>query len=309
VSTRLFPFVIKRLLESLITALIIGTITFVILHAIPGGPFDEERVLPAEIQQAIQARYHLNGSLFSQYLHYWQGILHGDWGQSLYYQDRSVGEIIAETFPVSFHLGAMALVFSFALGLPLGLLAAARKGKWLDRSSMILAISGISLPSFLLASLLILIFSSWLGWLPPAQWEGPSYYVLPVLALGLRPLAMIARLIRASSLEVVNQDFVRAARARGLSEWDIYFKHVLKNSLGPLLGLVGPLVANILSGSFIIELLFNIPGLGKHLINSVNNRDYPLVLALTLLYSLLLLASNLVADLVLVITDPRVELS
>ena len=297
------------MLESIATIFVIITITFLLLRTLPGGPFDQEKVLPPEVQANIEARYHLDEPVLYQFAYYLKGLLKGDMGESYKYVHRNVSDIIRETLPISIQLGIYSLILAFLLGVPFGVLAAARQNTLTDRFLMISAISGVSLPSFLVAPLLILFFCFYMGWFEPALWEGPSYYVLPLVVLGTRPASVIARLTRASVLEVIRSDYVRTAKAKGLNHLVVLYKHVLKNAFLPVLTYSGPLVAGILTGAFIVEHIFAIPGLAKHLITSVNNRDYPLILGVTLLYSVILIVSNLIVDLLYSHFDPRIRLS
>lgn len=303
------PYVLKRLAQTVFVLWLIASLTFFLLRAVPGGPFDSEKALPAEVKANIEAKYNLNAPLYKQYANYMVGIAKGDLGQSYKYLGRDVTEIISESFPVSFQLGIYSLVLTFFVGILSGVLAAANHNSWIDRTIMISAISFVSLPSFLVAAVLITVFSFWLGIFPVAQWDGPMYYILPVIVLGLRPVAIIARLSRASVLDVIRSDYIRTARAKGLSERVVLFKHVLKNSLIPVLTFSGPLVAATLSGSFVVEHIFNIPGMGKHFIQSVTNRDYPLIMGITLLFSFMLVFANLLVDLLYTYFDPRIKFS
>jgi oligopeptide transport system permease protein len=298
-----------RLLQTLITLLVLVTATFWLLHVLPGGPFDTDTALAPEVKAKLEQRYHLDQPILKQYLIYMKSLGSGDFGSSLTYIDENVSDIIAGTLPVTIKLGFFALIFSYAAGIAGGLLAARFHRRWLENAIMFFAVGGVSMPSFLLAPLLILVFSFWLDWFPPALWEGPQYYILPVLTLSFRHAAMIARMVRASALDVIQSDFVRTAEAKGLPQWKVLWKHVLKNSLIPLLGISGTIVASILSGSFIVEVLFAIPGLGRHLVESVFNRDYPLILSLTLLYGVILCLTTLVLDLLSMAVDPRMEIS
>lgn len=309
VDRRLFKYCIKRFVEAIVSLFAVASITFVLLRILPGGPFDQEKVLPPEVKASIEAKYHLNKPLFVQYTLYLKGLLRGDLGESYKYLGRSVTDILSSTAPVSFQLGLYALIVAFALGIPAGLLAAAKHNQWWDRFFMFLSVSGVSLPSFFVAPLLIYIFCFYFKWLPPAFWEGTAYYILPSIVLGVRPAAVIARLMRSSVLDVIQSDYIRTAKAKGLRPSLVLFKHVLKNSVISVLTFSGPLIAGILSGSFIVELIFAIPGMGRHLIQSVNNRDYPLILGMTLFFSALLIAANLIVDLLYSYFDPRMELS
>ena len=302
-------FVLKRLLETLFVVWVIASVTFLLLRLLPGGPFDSEKALPPEVMANLAKKYHLDDTLFKQYCDYMLGLLRLDFGESYKYVGRDIRSIIAESLPNSIQLGVYSLLVSYLIGIPMGLIAGWKQGSKLDFGSMFIAISGVSLPSFLMAPIFIMVFSFWLGWFEPALWEGPAYYVLPMIVLGIRPAAQIARLTRASVLEVIHSDYIRTAKAKGLNSKTILFKHVLRNSLIPVLSLSGPLAAAILTGSFVIEQIFAIPGIAKHTIVSVTNRDYPLILATTLLFSVMLVVANLIADLLIAVIDPRVKMS
>lgn len=307
-------YVSKRLLEALVTVWVIATLTFLLLRFLPGGPFDQEKTLPPEIKANIEKKYGLNDPMMVQYTRYMVNLVHGDLGESYKYIGRSVTDIIKDSFPVSFQLGFYSLLLAFLIGIPIGIFAAGRHNTWWDSAAMVLAISGVALPSFVFGPILVLIFCfgipfhSLKGLLPPALWDGPIYYILPVITLGIRPAAIIARLMRSSVLEVIHADFVRTAKAKGLSQKVVMYKHVLKNSLLPVITISGPLCAGVLSGSFVNEIIFAVPGMGKHLVQSVTNRDYPLVLGLTLIYAIMLVLANLVVDLLYVVVDPRIQL-
>lgn len=302
-------FILKRIFESLVTIWVIASVTFMLLRVLPGGPFDQEKALPPEVKANIERKYQLDKPLYVQYWSYISGVAMLDLGESYKYLGRNISDIVSETLPTSIQLGAYALLLAFLIGIPAGVISASRHNTWVDSLTMGAAISGVALPSFLVAPVLILVFAFWLGWLEPALWEGPSYYVLPVVVLGTRPAAVIARLTRASVLEVIRSDYIRTARAKGLSERAVLFKHVLKNSLIPVLTFSGPLAAGVITGTFVIEQIFAIPGMGKHLVNSVTNRDYPLILGTTLVFSLALVLANLVVDLLYSYFDPRIKLS
>lgn len=304
---------LKRFLEAAVTLFVIASLTFLLLKVLPGGPFDSEKALPDEIKASIEARYGLDKPVFEQYTNYLSGLVRGDWGESYKYLGRSVSDIILETLPVSAELGVYALLVALLIGIPLGVIAASKHNTFFDTAAMVAAISGVALPSFVVGPVLVMIFSFGVpfkflhGSLPPALWDGWEYMILPVITLGIRPAAIYARMTRGTVLEAIRQDFVRTARAKGVPESVILFKHVLRNSLIPILTITGPLVAGLLSGSFIIEVIFAIPGIGKHLVSSVSNRDYPLVLGLTLLYSALLVISNLIVDVFYSVVDPRIR--
>ncbi len=300
-------YLIRRTLAALLTLAIVAVITFFLLRLAPGGPFDSDHAWPAEIQAHIEAHYGLDQPLLTQFLRWAGDVAHGNLRESFQYIGRPVTEMISETFPTSAALGLWSLTFALVLGVPMGCIAAWKRGTWLDHSAMFLAIAGVSLPSYLVASLLVLVFSLQLGWLPSALWEGPSSMILPVITLGLRPLALIARLTRAAMLESLQSDYVRTALAKGATTASIVFRHALRNSLIPVITLLGPLAAQLLTGSFVVETVFEIPGMGKYFVQAVLNRDYPLVMGVTLFFGLLLVASNLLSDLLLAAADPRIE--
>jgi oligopeptide transport system permease protein len=302
-------YVFKRLIEAVVVIFVIATVTFLLLRILPGGPFDSDKALPPEIKANIERKYHFDKPLYYQYGAYISGLVKGDFGESYKYIGRNISEIIAESLPVSIQLGIYCLILAFVIGIPAGVYAAAKHNQWQDSLTMMLAISGVALPTFLVAPLLILFFSMKMGWLPPALWDGPAYYILPVLVLGVRPAAVIARLTRASVLEVIRSDYIRTARAKGLNERTVLFKHVLKNSLIPVLTFSGPLAAGVITGSFVVEAIFAIPGMGKHLVNSVSNRDYPLILGTTFVFAAVLVIANLIVDILYAYFDPRIKLS
>jgi oligopeptide transport system permease protein len=287
---------------------LVATLTFVLLRLVPGGPFDEEKQLPPEIRANVEAKYHLDEPLWRQYARYLGGLVRGDLGPSFKYIGRDVTTILAETFPVSCALGAVALGIAVLLGLAFGIAAGSRADGWVDRGGMLLATAGVALPNFVLGVVLVLIVSHRLHWLPPALWEGPRYVVLPALTLGLGPAAYIARLTRASLLDVSRQDYVRTAYAKGLSNRAVLLTHQLPNALLPVVAIVGPLTAALITGSFVVEYLFAIPGMGRFFITAVTNRDYPLIMGAALLYAAMLVMANFVTDLAASRLDPRIRL-
>jgi oligopeptide transport system permease protein len=302
-------FILKRVGEAVPTLLALMTITFFVMKAVPGGPFDTERALPPEVKAAIDAKYHFDEPVWKQYLRYMGDLARGDLGPSYRYMGgRGVNEVISEGLPVSAKLGFAAVLLSIAVGIPLGAIAAYKRGTWLDLSAMFLAVAGISLPNFLVASLLIVVFSTKLGWLPPALWEDWRSAILPVISLAIRPIALIARLTRASLLEALTQDYVRTAEAKGLDAMTVLFKHALRNALLPVVTLMGPLTAAIITGSFVIELIFAIPGMGRHFVSAVIDRDYTLIMGVTLVYGVIVVAANLTVDLLYAWVDPRIRM-
>ncbi|MCB0393347.1 MAG: ABC transporter permease [Bdellovibrionales bacterium] len=309
IKKNLFVYVTKRGVEAAVTIFVIATVTFLMLRFLPGGPFDSEKALPPDVKANIEKKYNLNAPVTEQYTNYIGGLIQGDLGTSYKYIGRDVTTIIGESMGATFKLGFYSLLLSFLVGIPLGVLAAHKHNTWIDNTAMATAISGVALPNFLVGAVLILVFAIHLQVLPAALWETPAHYILPVLTLGLRPISIIARMTRSSVLDVIKADYVRTAWAKGLDEKVVLFKHVLRNSLVPVLSISGPLVANVLSGSFVVEVIFAVPGMGKHLVQSVSNRDYPLILGLTLLYSVILILCNLIVDLLYSIVDPRIKLS
>lgn len=300
-------FLFRRFFVILATLFVLATLTFFLLRVVPGGPFDSEKALPLEIKANVEAKFGLDKPLLQQYLGYLGGITRFDFGPSFKYEGRDVTEIIADTLPTSVELGVYSLLLSVLIGIPLGILSAYRQNTWLDFSSMFLAVAGISLPSYFVGAMLIYVFALQLNWLPPALWDDWQSKILPTITLGTRPASLIARLTRASLLESIRSDYVRTARAKGLSEGAVILKHALRNSLIPVITLIGPLAAYVLTGTFVIEYIYAIPGMGKYFIDGVTNRDYPLIMGVTMVYGFVLVVANLVVDLCYVVIDPRIR--
>ena len=303
----MFKSIVGRILSMVLVLWVIITVTFVLMHAIPGGPFTAEKALPEAVMKNIEARYRLNDPLPKQYVDYWANLLQGDLGPSFKYESRTVNEIIAEGFPVSAELGLIAVSFSVLIGVPAGMAGALYQNRWPDHLVMLLATVGISVPSFILATVLIYIFALWLQLLPAAMWGSPEYVILPALALAGMPTAFIARLTRSSMLEVLAQDYIRTARAKGIAPLKILWLHALKNALLPVVTYLGPMIAAIFTGSFVIESIFAIPGLGRHFVTSIYNRDYTVILGITVFYSALLVLMNFLVDLAYLWLDPRIN--
>jgi oligopeptide transport system permease protein len=301
-------FLARRLLSTipLLLAIVVGS--FLFMRLAPGGPFDTERALPPAVQANLEARYGLHQPLPQQLSLYVGGLLHGDLGPSYKYVGWSVREIIAQAFPVSLTLGVLALAMALVTGIPLGLIAALRHNRWPDRLAMGIALLGICVPNFVLGPLLIIVFVFQLRLLPVGGIGSLQQLLLPAVTLGALRAATIARLMRAGALEVVGQDFVRTARAKGLSERQVVLKHVLRPALLPVISYLGPATASILVGSVVVEQIFSVPGLGSFLVNAALNRDYTLAMGTVLLYSALLIALNLLVDVLYSALDPRVEL-
>jgi len=302
---------LKRLLGAVPTLLLLITLAFFLMRAAPGGPFDRERALPPQIEAALQAEYHLDQPLWRQYLHYLGGLAHGDLGPSFQYSGFSVGELIASGAPVSFKLGACAMSLAVLLGGLLGCLAALRRNSVFDRALMFLAMFGLSVPNYVVAPLLILIFAIVLGWLPAGGWSvhGIGDAVLPVIALALPQIATIARLMRVSMIETLSANFIRTARAKGLPMRLIVWRHALRPALLPVLSYLGPAAAGIVTGSVVIEQVFAIPGIGRYFVQAALNRDYTLVLGVVIFYGALIILFNFLVDLLYGLLDPRLRLS
>jgi len=302
-------YLLRRLLTALPTLWLIATLAFVLLHLTPGGPFDSGHTLVPQIQQAIEARFHLDEPLWRQYLRYLNDLLHGELGPSFQYRNTSVNAIIAQGLPIDMAVGATALGLALVLGGALGLLAASRPGSLRDTLPMGAAMLGMSVPVFVSAPLLILVFAMRLHWLPAGDWVAGSWrhLLLPALALALPYTAYIARIVRASALEVMGSGFIRAARARGVPGHVILLRHALRPTLVPLVSFLGPSIAGVLTGSIVVEQVFGLPGVGRYFVTGALNRDYTLVCGLTLLYGALIVVCNLGADLCYAWLDPRMR--
>ncbi|WP_428311197.1 oligopeptide ABC transporter permease OppB [Hydrocarboniphaga sp.] len=300
------PRLLRRLLELLPTLLLLVTITFLMLHAAPGGPFDAERALPEATRVQLEARYHLDQPLWRQYLIYLGDLARGDLGPSYQYPDRSVAELIASGLPVSALLGSLAMSLALIAGMSLGIVAAMKPHRLQDRAVMAFAVAGLSVPNFVLAPLLILLMAVGLHWLPAGGWSGePRQLLLPVIALALPQIATIARLTRAAMLEVMQTPWIRTARAKGLSESRIVLRHALRPVLLPVISYLGPAAAGTLTGSVVIEQIFGLPGVGRHFVLGAMNRDYGLVLGVVLIYGTLIVLFNFIVDLLYARLDPR----
>ncbi len=303
----MFPYIIRRIFWAVIILLILSLVTFTLMHMIPGGPFDREKKLPSEIIANLEAYYHLDEPFWKQYLNYLGGILHFDLGPSFTSRSRTVNDIIRQQAPISAQLGLFAFFIAVALGIPLGILGALKQNTPIDYTCMWLAILGVSLPNMALGPFLIWIFGLKLGWLPIARWGGISHMILPAITLGTAYSAIIARLTRASMLQVIREDYIRTARAKGLSERVVMLHHALKNALIPVTTVLGPIFAIIITGSMIVEQIFAIPGIGKYFVTSVTNRDYPVIMGITLFFGALIVTANLVVDITYGFLDPRIR--
>jgi oligopeptide transport system permease protein len=286
---------------------VLVALAFFLLRAAPGGPFDDERALPAEVQAQVAAAYHLDEPLWRQFARYLGGLARGDLGPSFQYPGRSVNELIAAGFPVSLQLGLAAMLLALPLGCGLGIAAALKRDTLADRGLMTLATAGLSIPNFVVAPLLILGFALALGWLPAGGWDDWRSAVLPVAALALPQAAYLARITRGSMVEVLAQNYIRAARARGLPQRWIVLRHALKPALMPVLSYLGPALAQVITGSVVVEQIFSIPGLGRHFVQGALNRDYTLVMGVVVFYGALIVLLNLAVDLLYGALDPRVK--
>lgn len=301
-------FFASRLLQSVLALFIIITATFFMLRFVPGGPFTAEKAVTPEILRNLEAHYGLDKPLLVQYFDYLGSLLRGDFGPSFKYPNRTVNEILGDKLPVSLELGLLSLSVALLIGLPLGIIAAVRRNSWVDYTSSSFGMVGISIPTFVVGPLLVLVFGIHLRWFNASGWYSFEDRILPCLVLGIAYAAPISRLTRGGMLEVLNQDFIRTARAKGASEWRVIFKHSLRGGLLPVVSFLGPAIAGILTGSFVIETIFQIPGLGREFVNSAFNRDYTLVLGTVILYAGLIMVLNLAADIVQAWMNPKVRL-
>jgi oligopeptide transport system permease protein len=299
---------VRRFIFAVPLLLVISALAFALVHLAPGGPFDRERA-PAspEIERNLKAKYHLDEPVWKQYLRYLNDLTHGDFGVSLKYRDHNVNDIIAQGLPVSMTLGGLAFCFAMIVGLPLGFFTAARRGRWEDFAGSFLAILAVCVPGFVVAPILILIFSIKWNFLPVALWESPLHMILPTIALGLFFAGKIARLFREGMLNTMQSEFITAARAKGLGDKLLLLKHAVRIAILPVVSYSGPMLADLLTGSFVIENIFQIPGIGVFLVNSSLNRDYTVVVGLSLLYAMLLIGMNLAVDFIYTLLDPRVK--
>lgn len=291
-----------------VSLFLVATATFFLMHAIPGDPFTEEHAIPEEILKSLYRHFQLDQPLYIQYWNYLKGLMVGDFGPSFKYHGWSANDIIRQNFPTSFILGLEALFLSLFLGLLTGSIAALKRGRLMDQLMMLGAVLGISIPSFVLATFLQYLLAMKLDLFPVARWGSFAHTVLPALALSALPTAFIARLTRSSMVEVLQQDYILTAKSKGLNLFSVVFRHALRNALLPVVSYLGPLMASILTGSFVVEKIFGIPGLGQWFVLSVTNRDYTLIMALTVFYSALLMACVFIVDVLYCLLDPRINL-
>ncbi|MGG3623065.1 ABC transporter permease [Bacillus gobiensis] len=298
----------QRLVAMLLTIWVITTLTFILMKAIPGSPFNEERNTNENVQRNLEAYYKLDQPLIVQYFDYMKSLITFDFGPSIKQPSQTVNDLIGRGFPISFELGMLALLVAVVSGILLGVIAALKHNGFIDYLAMTFAVLGISIPNFVLASLLIQQLAVTYKLFPTATWTSPMHMVLPTLALATGPMAIIARLTRSSMIEVLTQDYIRTAKAKGLSPAKIVFKHALKNALMPVITILGTLVAGILTGSFVIEKIFAIPGMGRYFVESINSRDYPVIMGTTVFYSIFLIVMLFLVDIAYGILDPRIKL-
>ena len=299
-------YVFRRLGGAIIILWVIITVTFALMHAIPGGPFTTEKKLPPQVKASIEAKYHLDDPVWKQYGDYLGGVITGDLGPSYKYEGRSVNDIISDAFPISAQLGLLSLMVAVVGGIAAGAISAMRPNGIVDYAVTVLSTIGISVPTFIIGAVLVYVVGFELGWFPVALWRGPSYMVLPVLTLAAQPMAFIARLTRSGLLDVYQQEYIRTARAKGLSSWTILTRHALGNAILPVITYLGPLAARLLTGSFIVETIFAIPGLGQYFVTSIYNRDYTVILGITIFYSALVVFLNILVDMIYPLIAPRV---
>ncbi|RXT14037.1 ABC transporter permease [Ammoniphilus sp. CFH 90114] len=302
-------YLLRRLIFVFLSLFLIISATFFLMKAIPGDPFTSEKAVPKEILESMMEHYGLNDPIHVQYVKYLGSVVTWELGPSFKYKARTVNDIINDGFPVSFTLGLSALFIAISFGLILGVIAALYHNKWQDYTAMVIAVLGISVPSFILATFSQYIFAMKLGWFPVARWGSIEQIVLPAFALAALPMAFIARLTRSNMLEVLAQDYIKTAKAKGLTKFKTTFVHALRNALMPVITYLGPLSASILTGTFVIERIFGIPGLGSHFVTSISNRDYTVIMGTTVFYSVILLFMILLVDILYGIIDPRIKLS
>lgn len=301
--------IFRRLLEAIPTLFVLITVSFFMMRLAPGSPFSSERALPPEVLANIEAKYHLNDPLWLQYLNYLKQLMMGDFGPSFKYKDYTVNELLAQALPVSVEIGLYAFIIAVVLGVILGVVAALKQNSWLDYVLMTLAMTGVVVPSFVKAPLLVLLFAITLKWLPAGGWNDGALHnlILPVTTLSLAYIASIARIMRGSMIEVLNSPFIRTAKAKGLPTSHIIKKHALKPALLPVISYLGPAFVGIITGSIVIETIFGLPGIGQLFVNGALNRDYGMVLSLTILVGVLTITFNAIVDILYAVIDPKIK--
>lgn len=305
----MITYVARRILWIIPVVFTVSIITFLLMHSVPGGPWDRDKRLPEGVQARLNAQYGLDQPLYIQYVNWAGGFVQGNLGPSYRYQDRTVNNIVADGIETTFQLGIMAFLLAVLVGIPLGILAALGHNRWPDYLSTSISIVGISTPSFVLAILLIVFFGVELRWFPTSGWKGPANWVLPTIALAGFPIAQIARYTRASMLEVTRKDYIRTAQSKGLRDRAVVIRHMVRNALIPVVTILGPILAFLVTGSFIIETVFAIPGIGRYYISAIGTRDYSLLMAMTMLYAFAVAFMNVVVDVLYAYIDPRIRYS
>ncbi|MCR5485950.1 MAG: ABC transporter permease [Lachnospiraceae bacterium] len=301
-------YIVKRILMGILTAFVVATLTFFIMNLVPGGPFLAEKAVTPQAQAAMEAKYGLDKPLFQQYLTYMGGLLHGDLGVSLKKRGFTVADIIGNRFPVSARLGGIAVLVAVLIGVPLGSLSAFNRGKAADNIIIVFSTAGIAIPSFLTCTLLMYFLSVKMKLLPSLGLDTPASYIMPVIALSLYPASYITRLMRSSMLDVIGQDYMRTARAKGVPAYKAVFKHALRNAILPVVTYLGPLLAYLMTGSFIVEKIFTIPGLGQEFVSAIPSRDYPLIMGTTIFLACFIILMNVIVDIAYAFIDPRIKL-
>lgn len=301
-------YVIKRIGYAILTIFLISVITFSLMNMIPGGPFLSEKAVSPATTEALKVKYGLDKPLPIQYLNYMGNLLKGDFGLSLKQLGRTANDIIFSTFPVSAKLGGISVIVALILGISMGSIAALNRGKWGDHLLMVVSTLGIAVPGFVVATFLMMYFGVALHWLPTIGLKTPLHYILPVATLAFYPMAYITRLMRSSMLDALDQDYIRTARAKGVGGFSMLFKHAMKNAIIPIITYVGPMLAYTVTGSFVVEKIFTIPGLGREFINCITGRDYPMVMSTTIFLSVLLVFMNVIVDICYKLVDPRIKL-
>ena len=301
-------YIVKRILLAIVTIWAVATLTFFLMNLVPGGPFLSEKAISPQAQAALEAKYGLDKPMFQRYLNYVTSAAHGDFGDSLKQRGRTVMSIITMKFPVSARVGGISVLVALTLGIPLGCMAALKRGKAADSIISVVATCGIAVPSFVICTVLMYFFGVKLGILPTMGLETWKHYVMPVAALSFYPTAYIMRLMRSSMLDVLGQDYMRTARAKGLAGGKILFKHALRNAILPVVTYVGPMLAYTITGSFVVEKIFVIPGLGGEFIKAIDGRDYTLIMGTTIFLATLVIVMNVIVDIIYKIVDPRIKL-
>lgn len=301
-------YIVKRILLAIVTIWAVATLTFFLMNLVPGGPFLSEKAISPQAQAALEAKYGLDKPMFQRYLNYITSAAHGDFGDSLKQRGRTVMSIISMKFPVSARVGGISVLVALLLGVPLGCIAALKRGKVMDSVISVVATCGIAVPSFVICTVLMYFFGVKLGILPTMGLETAKHYIMPVIALSFYPTAYIMRLMRSSMLDVLGQDYMRTARAKGLAGGKILFKHALRNAILPVVTYVGPMLAYTITGSFVVEKIFVIPGLGGEFIKAINGRDYTLIMGTTIFLATLVIVMNVIVDIIYKIVDPRIKL-